>query len=101
MPLRLRLHADAPPRCAEAARAFRAWEAEHRPGAPRLPIFALTANVLDEHRAECAAAGMDGFVSKPLRACMLPELQQRARGYAEQLAAEDAAAEGAAALTLT
>ena len=65
----------------DAARALRAWEAAQRP--PRLPVpmYALTANVLEEHRAECDAAGMNGFLTKPLRAAALPELQRRAREY--------------------
>jgi CheY-like chemotaxis protein len=41
----------------EAAAAFRAWERDTRPGAPTLPLIALTANVLEEHAAECKAAG--------------------------------------------
>jgi CheY-like chemotaxis protein len=41
----------------EAAAAFRAWERDMRPGAPTLPLIALTANVLEEHAAECKAAG--------------------------------------------
>ena len=71
----------------DCARAFRAWEAQHRPGAPPLPMICLTANVLDEHRAECEAAGYDGFVTKPLAGSMLPQLRARAEAFAAALAA--------------
>ncbi len=72
----------------EAARAFREWEAAHLPpGAPRLPVLCLTANVLEEHAAECAAAGMDALLTKPLRADALADLRTRAVTYAAALAA--------------
>src|SRR3984885_8713805 len=48
----------------EATRRIRNIEAE-KAGA-RTPIIALTANVSAEDRETCAAAGMDGFVVKPL-----------------------------------
>lgn len=49
----------------EATRAIR--QAEGRVEGPRVPIYALTANVMSEDRDECEAAGMDGFLSKPIR----------------------------------
>ena len=64
----------------EVARSLRAWEAER--GAARLPLYCLTANVLEEHRAECESAGFDGFLTKPLRRENLAELRRHAQAYA-------------------
>jgi len=48
----------------EATRRIRAEEVENR--SRRLPIYALTADALDTGRKACLAAGMDGFLTKPV-----------------------------------
>jgi CheY-like chemotaxis protein len=65
----------------EAARRIRAAEADK--GGRRTPIIALTANAFAEDRDACLAAGMDGFLVKPLSRERLAEaLAQLARPLA-------------------
>jgi signal transduction histidine kinase/PleD family two-component response regulator len=55
----------------DATRQIRRLESEN--GLARTPIIAATAHVLEEDRDRCRLAGMDDFISKPIRKPMLDE----------------------------
>lgn len=48
----------------EATRRLREREPDD---GPRVPIYALSARALDGERTQCLAAGMNGFIAKPIR----------------------------------
>lgn len=59
----------------EATRRIRKLEAER--GLGRTPIIAATAHVFDQDRDACKRAGMDDFISKPVRKNKLEEMLAR------------------------
>lgn len=59
----------------QATRAIRDLEAQERSGA--IPIVAMTANAMDDHRHECMVAGMNDYLSKPVSAEQLYALLDR------------------------
>jgi two-component system sensor histidine kinase/response regulator len=62
-----------------ATRAIR--ESETRSGA-HVPIFAMTAHAMKGDREQCLAAGMDGYITKPVR---FSDIQQTLAGVATDL----------------
>jgi signal transduction histidine kinase/CheY-like chemotaxis protein len=58
----------------DAARLIRK---EHTALGVRIPIVALTASAMDEDRARCVAAGMDGCVIKPVNQEIIADALQR------------------------
>jgi CheY-like chemotaxis protein/HPt (histidine-containing phosphotransfer) domain-containing protein len=66
--------------------AARIREAEKKTGAgKRLPIIALTANVMSEDREHCIAAGMDAHLGKPIVSSQLADCLGRYLGDARAL----------------
>ena len=72
----------------EATRRIRDWE---RAGAQpsRLPIVALTANVMPGDREACLAAGMDDYLAKPIAMARLAETLARHLGGGQRAESPD------------
>ncbi|RME76135.1 MAG: response regulator [Planctomycetota bacterium] len=67
----------------EATRRLRAREGD----GPRTPVVAMTAHTGEEDRRRCLAAGMDGFLTKPLDAARLEAALEHGRRRSEHPAA--------------
>jgi signal transduction histidine kinase/ligand-binding sensor domain-containing protein/DNA-binding response OmpR family regulator/HPt (histidine-containing phosphotransfer) domain-containing protein len=70
----------------QATRTIRSREQSGR----RIPILALTADAMSGAEQECLAAGMDGYLTKPLDRRRLAESIERFLGSAESAPAPDA-----------
>jgi signal transduction histidine kinase/CheY-like chemotaxis protein/HPt (histidine-containing phosphotransfer) domain-containing protein len=67
----------------ETARRIR--EREHETGSQRLPIVAVTAHALKDDREKALAAGMDDYITKPVRAATIAAVLERwIRGATER-----------------
>ncbi|WP_428409200.1 response regulator [Hyphococcus sp.] len=71
----------------QATRLIREYEADN--GLERRPIIATTAHVLDEDRKRCDAAGMDDFLTKPMKRTAVAEALERWLGDDLQAVAND------------
>ncbi|CDM96697.1 response regulator [Limnospira indica] len=64
----------------EAARQIKKrYDNQEKPYSPRPRIIAVTANAMESDRAECIAAGMDDYISKPIRMEQLVKVLRNCR----------------------
>lgn len=67
---------------------------EHERGLRPIPVYALTAAVMEEDRRAAAQAGMDGFLEKPIHPAALRHVLQAAAERAGAVMAAGSAGEG-------
>jgi two-component system, sensor histidine kinase and response regulator len=58
--------------------------ARERDSGKRLPIIAMTAHAMKGDRERCLAAGMDGYIAKPITAPELIELLEKFAGAPQE-----------------
>ena len=64
-------------------------EHETTAGLSRCPVIATTAHVLEDDRRRCLAAGMDDFMTKPMKKAVVTAALEKWLGAGPQLAAND------------
>jgi hypothetical protein len=77
----------------EATRQIRAWERSTQRASP-IPILALTASVMADDRANCLAAGMNDFLTKPISREALGDAIARHRSAGASVVRPDPAPPG-------